>query len=95
MVPLASALNLPSVVCQAKRNPKFLHNRTGDLLLELEYARKLAIEVARPEVKAVFRVDELRGDADCFAFRSYAAFDDRTGQWLDHPYQFRLGHPRG
>ncbi len=50
-------------------------HRPGDLVLDSEHVGELAVVGLRPQVIAVGRVDELRGDADLIARLAHAALE--------------------
>ncbi len=76
----------PGRLARAQAEVELLHDRGGDLVLDLEHVDELAVEALAPDVRIVGDVDELRRDPQPLARLADAA--------LEHgAYPQRLAHP--
>ncbi len=64
------------VLLDAQLQLKILRDQPRDLLLDGEDILQVAVEIIRPHLEAVGRLDQLRGDAHLLTRPTDAAFDD-------------------
>src|SRR5215467_1997990 len=59
------------------RNLHFLHNRLGNIALQLQHVPKFAVIYLRPEMRVGGGANELGMDTDAIAVADYRSFDNR------------------